>query len=88
CLLDANGNDLASKVAFDTLNDQLESVPRGSANKFVQAQRDVLAAQIQVAETKIRPRHDARVAEATKRPAAELEEELARLEALKAVNPS
>ena len=31
CLLDANGNDLASKVAFDTLNDQLESVPRGSA---------------------------------------------------------
>lgn len=88
CLLDANGNDLASKVAFDTLNDQLESVPRGSANKFVQAQRDVLAAQIQVAETKIRPRHDARVAEATKRLAAELEEELARLEALKAVNPS
>ncbi len=24
CLLDANGNDLAAKVAFDTLNDQLE----------------------------------------------------------------
>src|SRR3546814_9322350 len=40
CLLDGNGNDLASKVAFDTLNDQLESVPRASANKFVQAQRE------------------------------------------------
>ncbi|EQM69506.1 RNA polymerase-associated protein RapA [Pseudomonas solani] len=88
CLLDANGNDLASKVAFDTLNDQLESVPRGSANKFVQAQRDVLSAQIHAAEAKIRPRHEARVADAVKRLTAELDEELARMIALKAVNPS
>lgn len=88
CLLDANGNDLASKVAFDTLNDQLESVPRGSANKFVQAQRDVLAAQINAAETKIAPRHAERVAEAQHRLKAELDEELARLTALQAVNPS
>jgi ATP-dependent helicase HepA len=42
CLLDANGNDLSSRVSFETLNDQLESVPRASANKFVQAQRDQL----------------------------------------------
>jgi ATP-dependent helicase HepA len=88
CLLDANGNDLASKVAFDTLNDQLESVPRGSANKFVQAQRDVLAAQINAAEAKIAPRHAERVAEAQHRLKAELDEELARLTALQAVNPS
>ncbi len=88
CLLDGNGNDLASKVAFDTLNDQLESVPRASANKFVQAQRDVLATQIAAAEAKIAPRHSERVAEAQRKLKAGLEEELARLVALQAVNPS
>lgn len=88
CLLDGNGNDLAAKVAFDTLNDQLESVPRASANKFVQAQRDVLATQIAAAEAKIKPRHVERVAEAQRKLKAGLDEELARLVALQAVNPS
>lgn len=88
CLLDANGNDLAPKVGFETLNDQLESVPRASANKFVQAQRDVLAKQINDAEAKVMPRHVERVAEAKRRLLAELDEELARLVALRAVNPS
>lgn len=88
CLLDANGNDLAPKVGFETLNDQLESVPRASANKFVQAQRDVLAKQINDAEAKVMPRHIERVAEAKRRLIAELDEELARLIALRAVNPS
>ncbi|GGJ90237.1 RNA polymerase-associated protein RapA [Pseudomonas matsuisoli] len=88
CLLDANGNDLASKVAFETLNDQLESVPRASANKFIQAQRDALAQQINAAEGKVMPRHQARVEDARQRLSAELDEELARLTALKAVNPS
>ncbi|MGQ7958439.1 RNA polymerase-associated protein RapA [Pseudomonas sp. SP16.1] len=88
CLFDANGNDLAPKVGFETLNDQLESVPRASANKFVQAQRDVLARQINDAEAKVMPRHVERVAEAKRRLIAELDEELARLVALRAVNPS
>lgn len=88
CLLDTNGNDLASRVAFETLNDQLESVPRASANKFVQAQRDVLAKRISGGEAKIMPSHVERVAEAQRRLAAEADEELARLTALKAVNPS
>ncbi|WP_010490506.1 RNA polymerase-associated protein RapA [Pseudomonas sp. S9] len=88
CLLDANGNDLASKVAFETLNDQLESVPRASANKFVQAQRDTLNPQIAVGEEKVMPRHLERVAEAKRRLAADMDEELARLTALQAVNPS
>jgi len=88
CLLDTNGNDLASRVAFETLNDQLESVPRVSANKFVQAQRDVLAQRISGGEAKIMPTHVERVAEAQRRLAAESDEELARLTALKAVNPS
>ncbi|WP_454255611.1 RNA polymerase-associated protein RapA [Pseudomonas sp. Marseille-Q8238] len=88
CLLDGNGNDLAARVAFETLNDQLESVPRASANKFVQAQRDVLSKQINAAEAKIMPRHAERVAEARQRFDAGLDEEIARLTALQAVNPS
>ncbi|WP_184589545.1 RNA polymerase-associated protein RapA [Pseudomonas nitroreducens] len=88
CLMDANGNDLSARVSFDTLNDQLESVPRASANKFVQAQRDVLAKQFAQAETKITPRHAERVEAARQQLTATLDEELARLTALKAVNPS
>ena len=88
CLMDANGNDLSSRVSFDTLNDQLESVPRASANKFVQAQRDVLAKQFAQAETKVTPRHAERVEAARQQLTATLDEELARLTALKAVNPS
>lgn len=88
CLLDAKGNDLAARVSFNTLNEQLESVPRGSANKFIQAQREVLAKQFSEAEVKVKPRHQARVNEAKARMQAELDEELARLTALQAVNPS
>jgi ATP-dependent helicase HepA len=88
CLLDNSGNDLASKVSFETLSDQLESVPRASANKFVQAQRDALNLQINAGEAKVAPRHAERVSEAKRRLAAETEEELARLTALQAVNPS
>lgn len=88
CLLDANGNDLAARVSFETLHDQLESVPRISSNKFVQAQRDVLAKLIAKGEAKVAPQHAERVSEAARRFAAELEEEVARMEALRAVNPS
>jgi ATP-dependent helicase HepA len=88
CLLDGNGNDLSGRVSFTTLNDQLESVPRASANKFIQAQRDVLNPQITAAESKIAPKHAERVAEAQRRLAADTDEELARLTALQAVNPT
>lgn len=88
CLLDGNGNDLAAKVAFDTLDAQLESVPRGSANKFIQAQRDALSQQLAKAETLMAPRHAERVNQSKLRLQAELDEELARLIALRKVNPS
>jgi ATP-dependent helicase HepA len=88
CLLDANGNDLSTRVSFETLNDQLESVPRASANKFIQAQRDQLTPRINAGEEKITPRHAERVAEAQRRLAADTDEELARLTALQAVNPT
>jgi ATP-dependent helicase HepA len=88
CLLDANGNDLAGRVSFETLNDQLESVPKASANKFIQAQRDQLTPRINAGEAKVAPRHAERVAEAQRRLAAQTDEELARLTALQAVNPT
>ncbi|MGF6455040.1 RNA polymerase-associated protein RapA [Pseudomonas frederiksbergensis] len=88
CLLDANGNDLSTRVSFETLNDQLESVPRASANKFIQAQRDQLTPRINAGEEKITPRHAERVAEAQRRLSADTDEELARLTALQAVNPT
>src|SRR5690606_13028106 len=88
CLLYANGNDLASRDGFETLNEQLESVPRGSANKFVQAQREVLSKQFAQAETKVAPAHQARVDQAKHKLQSELDEELARMTALQAVNPS
>lgn len=88
CLLDAKGNDLATKVSFDTLNDQLESVSRSNANKFIQAQRDPLSQLIAQAEAKTAPQHTVRVAQARQNFIANLDEELARLTALKAVNPS
>src|SRR5690606_21539887 len=88
CLLDANGNDLAAKVAVETLNDQRESVPRAGADQFVQAQRDQVRAPAAIAEAKVAPRHAARVAQGQQRLKASLDEELARLTALQAVNPS
>ncbi len=88
CLLDAKGNNLADKVSFMTLNKQLEKVPRGSAVKFVKAQRDMLERQVIVAEQKMQAAYQEKVAEAKRLFIAEMDEELARLIALKAVNPN
>ncbi|MCY1183866.1 RNA polymerase-associated protein RapA [compost metagenome] len=63
-------------------------MPRSSANKFVQAQRDALAKQFAIGESKVLPRHAERVEKARQHLVASLDEELARLTALKEVNPS
>lgn len=88
CLLDARGNDLADKVAFTTLNKQLEKVPKGSAIKFVKAQRPMLEKQVTLAEQKMQAIYAEQVAMAKHKFAAEMDEELARLTALKKVNPN
>ena len=77
----------AGRVSLETLNDQLESVPRVSANKFVQAQRDVLAKAVRRGRGQDRPAPRGTRGRA-KQFAAAMDEELARLTALKAVNPS
>lgn len=88
CLLDARGNDLASKVSFATLSKQLEKVPRVSAIKFVKAQRSELEKQVVLAEQKMQVVYQAKVEEAKQRFSAEMDEELARLISLKAINPN
>lgn len=88
CLLDARGNDLADKVSFTTLNKQLEKVPRGSAIKFVKAQRAMLEKQIAIAEQKMQTIYADQVVAAKQKFVAEMDEELARLTALKKVNPN
>lgn len=88
CLLDDKGNDLASRVSFATLNEQLESVPRSSASKFARAQRDTLLRLVDSAQTTMQPRHNERVAQASAAFAASMNEEIARLTALQAINPS
>ena len=88
CLLDDKGTDLASRVSFETLNDQLESVPRSSASKFARAQRDTLLRLVDSAQKTMQPRHIERVEQANAAFTASMDEEIARLSALQAINPS
>ncbi len=88
CLMDEKGTDLASRVSFETLNDQLESVPRSSASKFARAQRETLLRLVDSAQTSMQPRHTERVEQASASFAASMDEEIERLTALQAINPS
>src|SRR5690606_21116089 len=42
CLLDVNGTDLGAKVAFETLEAQIENLPKHLASKIAKSQRDVV----------------------------------------------
>ena len=88
CLLDDKGNDLASRVSFETLNDQLGNVPRSSASKFARAQRDTLLRLVDTGQTTMQPRHAERVEQACAAFSASMDEEIQRLTALQAINPS
>jgi len=86
CLLNEQGQDLAEKVAFNTLNAQLESVARNNAARFIKAQRETIAALIKTAGGQAEPRHQQRLAAAQKRFDEALQEEINRLTALQKVN--
>jgi len=88
CLLNEQGQDLAEKVAFDTLNAQLQAVARSNAARFIKAQRESIAALIRTAEQQAAPRHQERLAQAKQRFDQAAQEEIARLAALQKVNPS
>ncbi len=59
--MDEKGADLAARVSFETLNDQLESVPRSSASKYARAQRETLLRLVDSAQASMQPQHTERV---------------------------
>mgnify|MGYP005819826517 FL=1 len=87
CLLDTSGNDLASKVSFDTLDAQVESLPRQLATKVAKTQREPVEALLKNAEAAAKDQHSQVIDEARARFSRELEEEIQRLKALREVNP-
>lgn len=86
-LLDVGGNDLAAKVAFETLDAQLESLPKHLASKIAKSQRDTVEQLLDRAEALADLQHAELVQQASERFTSELDEEIARLKALQQVNP-
>ncbi|WKE66147.1 RNA polymerase-associated protein RapA [Gallaecimonas kandeliae] len=87
-LLDKTGKDLAPKVAFDNFNRQLTPIKRHTASKLAVASQGLIHGLIQQAQAQVEPQVADLVSEARARIEQELGGELARLKALKAVNPS
>ena len=87
-LLDKNGNNLAEKVNFEAFDRQLSPVNRHLGSKLVGASQAIIHGLIAQAETVAAPRLTTIVAEARERMTQTLGADLARLTALKAVNPS
>ncbi|CFQ48930.1 ATP-dependent helicase HepA [Yersinia frederiksenii] len=87
-LMDRNGTNLAAQVEFETFNRQLNAVNRHTSSKLVNAVQQEVHTMLQQAEALVE--EQARVLiEAAKHEADDkLSTELARLEALKAVNPN
>ncbi|MRI34606.1 RNA polymerase-associated protein RapA [Endozoicomonas sp. OPT23] len=88
CLIDPGKNNLAEKVAFDTLNAQLQPIKKGMAKKLVKAQREPILAMLGTAEGYAKQQVTPIVADACKSLLGSVTEEIKRLAALKAVNPN
>jgi len=88
CLIDPGFNDLSEKVAFETLNAQLQPLKRGVAKKLVNAQRAPFLAMLDKAEGYAKDRVQPIVVEACQSLLGDVTEEIKRLAALKAVNPN
>lgn len=88
CLIDPGMNDLSGKVAFDTLNAQLQPLKKGVAKKLVKAQREPFLNMLEKAEDYAKNRVQPIVTEACQNLLTDVTEEIKRLAALKAVNPN
>lgn len=88
CLIDPGFNNLAEKVAFDTLNAQLQPIKKGMAKKLVKAQREPILTMLSHAENAAKQQVQPIVTEACKMLLSNVTEEIKRLAALKAVNPN
>ncbi|WP_422451548.1 RNA polymerase-associated protein RapA [Endozoicomonas sp. ALC066] len=88
CLIDPGMNNLSEKVAFDTLNAQLQPIKKGMAKKLVKAQREPILTMLARAEQAAKEQVNPIVTEACKNLLSHVTEEIKRLAALKAVNPN
>ncbi len=88
CLIDPGMNNLAQKVAFDTLNAQLQPLKKGVAKKLAKAQREPILKMLEKAESYAKESVQPIVSEACKALLTDVTEEIKRLAALKAVNPN
>ncbi|MBJ3813476.1 RNA polymerase-associated protein RapA [Shimwellia pseudoproteus] len=87
-LLDKNGTNLATQVEFESFNRQLSAVNRHTGSKLVNAVQQEVHAILQLAETQVVKEARAIIDAARSEADDKLTAELARLEALKAVNPN
>ena len=88
CLIDPGMNNLAEKVAFDTLNAQLQPLKKGVAKKLAKAQREPILKMLEKAEDYAKDSVQPIVSTACQNLLTNVTEEIKRLAALKAVNPN
>lgn len=87
-LVDRKGNNLATQVEFDSFNRQLIAVNRHTASKLVNTLQQDVHAMLQQAEGLVAEQARTLIEQAKQEADDKLSSELARLEALKAVNPN
>ena len=88
CLIDPTMNNLSERVAFDTLNAQLQPLKKGVSKKLVKAQREPILKMLEKAESFAKEEVQPIVSSACQALLTDVTEEIKRLAALKAVNPN
>ncbi|MGF1710613.1 RNA polymerase-associated protein RapA [Vibrio kagoshimensis] len=87
-MMDARGNDLSAQVEFDSFNRQLSPVNRHLASKLVSSVQADIHSLIEAGEAQVLPKVEEVREQAQQDMLANLNGELERLQALKAVNPN
>ncbi|WP_026959567.1 RNA polymerase-associated protein RapA [Aliagarivorans taiwanensis] len=87
-LLDKNGNELSDKVSFDQFNAQLSPVNRHLAAKLVGASQTIVHPLIAKATSTAAAQSEQLISEGEQCLKSELNQEIDRLEALRAINPT
>ncbi|WP_299685702.1 RNA polymerase-associated protein RapA [uncultured Vibrio sp.] len=87
-MMDGRGNDLSAQVEFDSFNRQLSPVNRHLASKLVNSVQGEIHKLIEAGEKHVLPKVEEVRQQAQKEMQTNLNGELERLQALKAVNPN
>lgn len=87
-MMDGRGNDLSAQVEFDSFNRQLSPVNRHLASKLVNSVQSEIHKLIEAGEAQVLPKVEEVRQQAQRDMQTNLNAELERLQALKAVNPN